>query len=195
VIAPPTGTVTFLFTDLEASTRLWEEFPDAMQDALARHDALVQGAVATHDGYVVKTTGDGAHAAFTTARNAINAALDAQLALTREEWGDTGPLQVRMGLHTGVSELRDGDYYGTAVNRAARLMSIAHGGQVVCSQATADLVRDDLGATAQLTDLGEHRLRDLGTSERVFQVTHVDLRVEFPALRSLDRSRATSRSR
>ena len=139
MIAPPEGTVTFLFTDLEASTRLWEEFPDAMQDAVAKHDALVQGAVADHDGYVVKTTGDGAHAAFTTACHAIDAALDAQLSLTREEWGETGPLQVRIGLHTGVSELRDGDYYGTAVNRAARLMSVAHGGQVVCSQATADL--------------------------------------------------------
>ena len=113
--------MTFLFTDLEGSTRLWEEFPDAMQDALARHDALVQDAVAAHDGYLVKTTGDGAHAAFATARAAIDAAIDAQLALTREAWGETGPLQVRMGLHTGVSELRDGDYYGTAVNRAARL--------------------------------------------------------------------------
>jgi class 3 adenylate cyclase len=178
--------VTFLFTDLEASTRLWEEFPDAMQDALARHDALVQGAVADHNGYVVKTTGDGAHAAFATARHAIDAALDAQLALSREEWGDTGPLHVRMGLHTGVSELRDGDYYGTAVNRAARIASVAHGDQVVCSQATADLARDDLPDTITLTDLGEHRLRDLSTPERVFQVTHMDLRTEFPALRSLD---------
>jgi class 3 adenylate cyclase len=157
--------VTFLFTDVEGSTRLWEEFPDAMRGALARHDALVQDVVAAHDGYLVKTTGDGVHAAFATARSAIDAALDARLALTREEWGDTGPLQVRMGLHTGASELRDGDYYGTAVNRSARLMSVAHGGQVVCSQATADLVRDDLDGSAQLTDLGEHRLRDLGTPE------------------------------
>ena len=90
VIAPPEGTVTFLFTDLVSSTRLWEEFPDAMRDALARHDALVQDAVAAHDGYLVKTTGDGAHAAFPTARAAIDAAIDAQLALAREAWGETG---------------------------------------------------------------------------------------------------------
>jgi predicted ATPase/class 3 adenylate cyclase len=186
VTAPPTGTVTFLFTDLEGSTRLWEEFPDAMRDALARHDALVNGAVAAHEGYVVKTTGDGVHAAFATANDAVDAALAAQRALVSETWGDTGPLRVRMGLHTGTSELRDGDYYGAVVNRAARLMSVAHGGQVVCSQATADLVRDDLPAPAALVDLGEHRLRDLGTPERVFQVVHADLRAEFPALRSLD---------
>ena len=104
----------------------------------------MHAAVAAHDGYVVKTTGDGVHAAFATARAAIDAAVDAQLALARETWGETGPLLVRMGLHTGVSELRDGDYYGTAVNRAARIVSVAHGGQIVCSQATADLVRDDL---------------------------------------------------
>jgi len=105
----PTGTVTFLFTDLESSTRLWEEHPDAMRGALARHDTIVQGAIGEHDGVVVKTTGDGVHAAFATARDAVGAAVAAQLALQHEPWEDTGALRVRIGLHTGVCELRDGD--------------------------------------------------------------------------------------
>src|SRR5262249_37763337 len=137
--ALPTGTVTFLFTDLEGSSRLWEEHPEAMQAALARHDAILRDGIGTHDGYLVKMTGDGAHAAFATADRAVHAAIDAQLALQREPWGESGPLRVRMGLHTGAAELRDGDYFGTEVNRAARLMAVAHGGQVVCSQTTADL--------------------------------------------------------
>src|SRR5438876_657112 len=140
----PSGTVTFLFTDLEGSTRLWEEFPEGMKAALARHDEILRDAVAAHGGYVVKLTGDGAHAAFGTAHEAMRAAIDAQLALQREAWRETGPLRVRMGLHTGAAEVRDGDYYGTEVNRAARLMGVAHGGQIVCSQATADLARGAL---------------------------------------------------
>jgi predicted ATPase len=134
----------------------------------------------------VKSTGDGIHAAFATAWAAVGAALDAQRALQREAWGTTGALRVRMGLHTGAAEARGGDYYGTAVNRAARLMAVAHGGQVVCSQVTADLMRDELDGDIALVDLGEHRLRDLETAERVFQITHAELRSEFPALRSLD---------
>ena len=160
----PSGTVTFLFTDLEGSTRLWEEHPDAMRAALARHDEIVRGAIVEHDGYVVKTTGDGFHAAFATAPDAVDAAVDAQLALGGEAWGATGPLRVRMGLHTGDAEARDGDYYGTAVNRAARVMSVAHGGQVVVTRATHELVRD---ARFELVDLGEHRLRDLGDAGAV----------------------------
>src|SRR5262245_16479229 len=124
----PTGTVTFLFTDLEGSTRLWEEHPGAMQDALARHDAILRDAIESHRGHIVKTTGDGAHAAFKTASDAVDAAIAAQLALQRDEWTATGPLRVRMGIHTGAAEVRDGDYYGTALNRAARIMSVAHGG-------------------------------------------------------------------
>src|SRR4029079_18066357 len=130
----PSGTVTFLFTDLEGSTRLWEEHPDAMRDALARHDAILRDAVTEHHGDIVKTTGDGVHAVFTSARDALDAALAAQLDLQRAAWDEVGELRVRMGLHTGEAELRDGDYYGTAVYRAARLMACAHGGQILVSQ-------------------------------------------------------------
>ena len=140
----PSGTVTFLFTDIEGSTRLWEEQPDAMRDALARHDVLVREAIESHGGYVVKTTGDGFHAAFGTAEAGVVAAVAAQRALDVEVWPLPEPLRVRMGLHTGTASLRDGDYFGSSLNRAARLMGVAHGGQVVCSQATADLARDEL---------------------------------------------------
>ena len=152
---PPSGTVTFLFTDLEGSTRLWQEHPDAMRPALACHDEIVRDAIESHDGYVVKTTGDGFHAAFAAAHDAIDAAVVAELALGGEPWGDTGPLIVRMGIHTGPAELRDDDYYGTAVNRAARLMSAAHGGQVVVSLATEELIPE---RGVELIDLGEHTL-------------------------------------
>jgi class 3 adenylate cyclase len=181
--ALPGGTVTFLFTDLEGSTRLWEQFPDAMQPALARHDEILRSAIAAHDGHVVKSTGDGVHAAFATAHDALDAAVDAQQALADESWDATGPLRVRMGLHTGETELRDGDYYGGAANRAARLMSVAHGGQIVVSLATEELVRDD---DYEFVDLGEHRLRDLARAERVFQLHQDGLATEFPPLRSLD---------
>jgi predicted ATPase/class 3 adenylate cyclase len=179
----PSGTVTFLFTDLEGSTRLWEGHPDEMQEALARHDAILRDAVEAHDGHVVKTTGDGVHAAFAVASDAIDAAVSAQLALQREEWAETGPLRVRMGIHSGAAEIRDGDYYGTALNRAARLMSVAHGGQIVVSLTTRDLLRD---SPIDLVDLGEHRLRDLGEPEHVHQVAHTDLPADFPPLRSVE---------
>ncbi len=136
----PSGTVTFLFTDLVSSTRLWEEQPDEMQRALARHDAVIRDAIETHRGHVVKTRGDGFHAAFSTARDAIDAAVAAQLALAAEPWGVTGPLLARIGIHTGEAQYRDGDYYGTALNRAARIMSVANGGQVLVSRATEELV-------------------------------------------------------
>src|SRR6478609_1927699 len=129
----PSGTVTFLFTDLESSTSLWQDHPEAMKSALVRHDVIVREAIEAHDGYVVKTTGDGFHAAFADPSDAVDAAITAQLALAGASWGDTGALRVRMGIHSGQAELRDGDYYGSAVNRAARLMSVAHGGQVVVS--------------------------------------------------------------
>jgi len=182
----PTGTVTFLFTDLEGSTRLWEQHPDAMKEALARHDEILRDAIAGYDGHIVKTTGDGVHAAFADARDAVNAARDAQLALGTEAWETVGPLRVRMGIHTGPAELRAGDYYGTAVNRAARLMSIANGGQVVVSFTTEELLRDETPDEWSLRDLGEHTLRDLARPERVFQLDHPELDHDFPALRSLD---------
>jgi predicted ATPase/class 3 adenylate cyclase len=179
----PSGTVTFLFTDLEGSTRLWEQFPDAMRGALARHDAILRAAVAAHEGLVVKSTGDGIHAVFATVHDALDAAGDAQVALAGESWASTGPLKVRMGVHTGEAELRDGDYFGGAANRAARLMSVAHGGQVVVSLATAELARD---GGYEFVDLGEHRLRDLARAERVFQLRHAGLVNQFPPLSSLE---------
>ena len=157
----PSGTVTFLFTELVSSTRLWEDHPEAMQEALARHDAILRTAIEVHDGHVVKMTGDGVHAAFVTADAAAGAAVDAQLALAAEAWGETGELRVRMGLHTGPAEQRDDDYFGTAVNRAARIMSAAHGGQIVVSLACEELLRDAMPDEYALVDLGEHRLRDL----------------------------------
>ena len=157
--------MTFLFTDLEGSTRLWEEQADAMRTALARHDEILRIAVEGHGGFVVKTTGDGVHAAFATAPDALDAAIDAQRTLAAERWSVVDTLRVRMGVHTGSAEYRDGDYFGASVNRAARVMAAAHGGQIVVSLATEELVRDLLPEPATLLDLGEHRLRDLARPE------------------------------
>src|SRR5215212_5617907 len=181
----PSGTVTFLFSDIEGSTRLWEERPDAMRECLARHDDMLRTAITAHDGVIVKTTGDGVHAAFPTAAGGVAAAIDAQLAITASSWETIGGLKIRIGLHTGEAEIRAGDYYGTALNRAARLMSVAHGDQIVVSQVTAGLVRDAFSDLVELVDLGEHRLRDLPTPIQVFQVRHPALPSEFPRLRSL----------
>jgi predicted ATPase/class 3 adenylate cyclase len=182
----PSGTVTFLFTDLEKSTRLWDEQQDAMRVSLARHDEILRGAVEAQGGQVVKGTGDGLHAVFATAEAGLMAAVAGQRALGREDWGATGQLRVRMGLHSGAAERRGGDYFGPPLNRAARLMAAAHAGQVVCSQATADLVADSLSSGVGLLDLGEHRLRDLARPERVFQVCADGLESEFGALLSLE---------
>ncbi len=131
----------------------------------------MRAAVTAHDGVVVKTRGDGVHAAFPTAASGVAAAVDAQRAITSSEWDGIGALKIRVGLHTGEAEIRDGDYYGTALNRAARLMDLAHGEQIVVSQTTEGLVRDALGEGVELFDLGEHRLRDVATPIHVFQVT------------------------
>jgi len=156
-----------LFTDIEGSTRLWETSPDEMNLALARHDDLLGAAIEAHAGYVFATAGDGFSVAFARAGDAMGAALAAQAALAEEAWPSGARIQVRMGLHTGEAEVRDGDYFGIAVNRAARLMAVGHGGQVLCSEATAGLLSD---SRLSLVDLGEHRLRDLSAPQRVFQV-------------------------
>src|SRR6202165_170536 len=139
----PSGTVTFLFTDIEGSTRLWETQHAAMQKALAHHDAIMRNAIEANDGYLVKTTGDGAHAAFAIAADAIAACLAAQRALKAYDWGELS-IKSRMALHSGTAEQRDGDYYGPALNRAARLMAAGHGGPILLSPVTAELGRDDL---------------------------------------------------
>ena len=181
----PTATVTFLFSDVESSSRRWEAHPDAMSAALARHDELLAAAVADSGGTVFKHTGDGICATFRSAPAAAAVAVAAQRALTAEDWGDVGAMPVRMVIHTGTAEHRGGDWYGPALNRTARLLAIAHGGQIIVSLATAELVRDHLPGGATLIDLGEHRLADLARSERVFQLSHPALRREFPPLRSL----------
>src|SRR4051812_18101142 len=182
----PSGTVTFLFTDIEGSTTRWEHQPEAMQRALARHDALVRAAIRDQGGHVVKTMGDAFHAAFSRAPDAVAAALDAQRRLQAESWGEIGPLRVRMALHTGVAEERDGDYYGPTLNRAARLMSAGHGGQVLLSQTTYDLIRDTPPEGPGLLDLGKPRLKDLIRPERIFQVVAPDLPSAFPPLHTVD---------
>ena len=182
----PTGTVTFLFTDIEGSTRLWETDHDAMAAALTRHDELLRACVEAEQGHVVKTTGDGVFAVFAIAYRAVGAALNAQLALAGDTWAPTGPLRVRMGIHTGAAEVVDGDYHGPQLNRAARLMSAAHGGQVLVSGATAPLVVDHLPKGSELVALGEHRLRDLGRPEVMHELVHPDLPRQVQPLRTLD---------
>ncbi|MEX1124984.1 MAG: adenylate/guanylate cyclase domain-containing protein, partial [Acidimicrobiia bacterium] len=124
---------TFLFTDIEASTRLWEEHPDEMAAALARHDSILTEAIDQARGKVLKTTGDGMIAVFDSGGDAVAATIGAQRALAAEEWGPTGPLRVRMGVHSGETESRDGDFFGPAMNRTARIMAAGHGGQVLLS--------------------------------------------------------------
>lgn len=182
----PSGTVAFLFTDIEGSTRLWEKYPQAMQLALARHDAILREAIQGHGGYVFKTIGDAFCAAFSTTREALAAALAAQRRLATEPWGETGPIRVRMAVHIGAVEARDGDYFGPPVNRVARLLASGHGGQTLLSRAGYELVRDDLPPDTQLQDLGEHRLRDLTGADHIFQIIAPDLPAEFPALKTLD---------
>jgi predicted ATPase/class 3 adenylate cyclase len=187
VASPPTGTVTFLFTDIEGSTKMWEHDVPAMQAALARHDELLRWAIEERGGYVFKTVGDAFCAAFPTAPDALETALEAQQRLLEEQWSQkSGPLKVRMALHTGAAEERDGDYFGPAVNRVARLLSAGHGGQVLLSAASQEMVRDQLPARAALIDLGERRLKDLFRPERVFQLIAPGLPSEFPPLRTLE---------
>ena len=180
------GVVTFLFTDIEGSTRLWEEQPERMQVAVASHDAIARAAVEHHRGRIVKMAGDGVHAVFDDPLDGVEAALQLQQELADPAATGGIALHVRCGLHAGVDERRDNDFFGRAVNRAARISGVAHGGQVLLSQAVASLVRDRLRQGSSLRDLGTVRLRGLTTPEQVFQLVHPELRVEFPSLRSLE---------
>src|SRR5947207_6861038 len=180
----PTGTVTLLFTDIEGSTRLWEAHAEPMRAALARHDALLKHCIDGHDGYIFKTGGDAFCATFHTASDALAAALEAQRALHREPWPEAAKLRVRMALHSGAVELRDGDYFGAPLNRVARLLAAGHGGQTLLSEVTHDLCRDQLPPLASVKALGSHGLKDLGRPETVFQVCHPDLPQSFPPLKT-----------
>ena len=157
-----------------------------MSHALSRHDELLRDTVEAHGGFVVKTVGDAFYAAFPTAPEAVEAALDAQRSLLSAEWEETGPLRVRIALHTGTAEERDGDYFGPTVNRVSRLLSTGHGGQVLLSLSTQELVREQLPSETGLRDLGVRRLKDLFAPEHVFQLTAPDLRDSFPPLKTLD---------
>ena len=157
-----------------------------MERALARHDALLRQAIDAYGGQVVKTVGDAFHAVFTTAPAALEAALAAQRAWRPSRGGRLAPIQVRMALHVGTAQLRDGDYFGPPLNRVARLLDAGHGGQILLSLSAQELVRDQLPPGVALRDLGEHRLKDLGRPERIFQVAAPDLPADFPPLRTLD---------
>jgi predicted ATPase/class 3 adenylate cyclase len=178
--------VVHLFTDIEGSTSLWEREPERMGAALQAHDAVLKAAVGPRRGRVVKSTGDGIHAVFDDAADAVAAALQMQLTLADPAATAGLELRLRCGLHVGADEYRDGDYYGQAVNRAARIMSVAHGGQTLLSQAIVDSVGERMPAGATRRDLGHVRLRDLTSPERVYQLEHAQLRAQFPPLRSLE---------
>jgi class 3 adenylate cyclase len=181
----PIGTITFLFTDIVGSTPLWETQPERMAAALQIHHATLRDAIEAHGGVVFKTVGDAFQSAFSTALQALKAAIEGQKALQSASWNELGELKVRMGLHTGEAELaHDGDEYAVShtKNRVARIMSAAHGGQVLLSQETADLVDHQLPEGVALKDLGEHRLKGMQWLERLFQVCSLGLPVEFPPL-------------
>lgn len=182
----PTGTVTFLFTDIEGSTKLLARLGDGASSVFDRHDRLLEGAVENHGGTVVRTEGDAVFAVFTSAAEAVEAAVDGQRALQVEPWGFDGSVWVRMGLHTGQGALSGADYHGLDAHRAARIAGIAHGGQILVSEATHVLVAGRLPPGVRLRDLGLHRLKDLDGPERLYQVTVEDLRADFPPLHSLE---------
>jgi len=188
----PSGTVTFLFTDIESSTKLWEIVPEKMKIALSRHHAILHIAIESNDGVAFQIIGDAFCAAFSTAPAAVSAALDAQHDLYVEQWDLPFPICARMGIHTGLAELTSSDSLtggyasNRTLNRVARILSIGHGGQILLSSVTADLVRDHLPNDTSLHDLSEHRLKDLTRAEHVYQLIHPDLPTDFPPLKSLN---------
>ncbi|HTA38954.1 MAG TPA: adenylate/guanylate cyclase domain-containing protein, partial [Candidatus Acidoferrales bacterium] len=182
----PTGTVTFVFSDIEGSTVRWDSNREAMQAAVRRHDELMHAAIEGNGGYVFKTIGDAFCAAFGGAEQALAATLQAQRSIGTEDWNAVGGLRVRMAIHTGIADERNSDYFGPTVNRVARLLSIGHGGQVLVSGAARALIEERLTPHMSLLDLGMHRLKDLSTPEHVFQLGADGLASEFPPLRSLD---------
>ncbi|MBI4671154.1 MAG: SIR2 family protein [Chloroflexi bacterium] len=188
---PPSGIVTFLFTDIEGSTALWERMPEAMKHALALHDQLLRLAISKHNGFIFKQIGDAFQAAFVLPQDALAASLAAQRALRDAAWGETGALRVRIGIHTGPEEWLGADYaVSHTLNRAARIMSAGHGGEILVSGGTVEHLNDALPPEANLTDLGKHRLKGLKIPEHLFQLTVPDLPAEFPPLNVLESYRA-----
>src|SRR5262245_59274650 len=179
----PSGTVTFLFTDIEGSTRLWSQNPQTMGAAIARHEALLRAVITASGGVVFKTVGDAIHAAFASALDAVQAAVEGRQAIAAEPWGTSTALRVRMALHSGVVEARQGDYFGLPLSRIARLLAAGHGGQILLSQATVELVREQLAPELTLRHLGRYRLNDLTDPQHIFQLIAPDLVADFPPLR------------
>jgi YVTN family beta-propeller protein len=187
VSQPPTGAVTFLFTDIQGSTRLVKQLRDGYSAVLAKHQRLLRDAFSAHGGYEVDTQGDSFFVAFASARNALLAAVEGQLALAAQQWPDGVEIKVRMGLHTGQAVASDGRYTGLAVHRAARIGAAGHGGQILVSQATQTLLEDEEeDLHIFLTDLGEQRLKDLDRPVRLYQAAADGLRTEFPPVRGLE---------
>ncbi len=182
----PSGLVTFLFTDIEGSTRLWEADPDAMSEAVPIHDGLIRQAVAAHGGYVFATGGDSFCAAFAHPDEGLAAAIEAQLALVHHPWPAQAVIRVRMAIHAGTASEREGDYFGSVPNRCARLLGVGNGGQILMSEAVHMLLREKPGDQVSFRDLGEHRLRDLAAPERVYAVVHPGFHLPNEALRSLN---------
>ena len=183
---PESTTLAFLFTDIEGSTSKWEEQPEQMAQAVGRHDALLRDSVHRHGGRIVKTTGDGIYAAFETTAACLAAVIDIQLGLLDPAATAGIALRVRCGIHTGMVQARDNDYFGSTINRTARIMNAGHGGQILVSQAVRDELADKLPTGASLKALGSVRLKGLSTVEAVYQVVHPRLYQNFPALRELE---------
>jgi predicted ATPase/class 3 adenylate cyclase len=182
--ALPTGTITFLFTDIEGSTRQWEEMPEQMAPALAMHDDILQQTIQAHGGKVFKTVGDAFCAAFPNAADAVQASLEIHRRLSGHDFAPV-QLKVRMAMHSGTAEQRADDYFGPTLNRTARILAVGHGSQILLSESCQSLVRNSLPAGCRLIGLGVHRLRDLGSPESIAQLAHADLPAEFPPLKSL----------
>jgi len=184
---PPVGDITLMFTDIEGSTRGWDTYRNAYQGALDRHNELMRRAIALHDGFEVKTVGDSFMVAFSSASQAARCALEMQVRIEAETFGEIGSLRIRIGLHSGCLQPIRGDYFGPIVNHAARIENAAHGGQIVMSEETADLIRAEMPPDASLSDEGLHRLKDLGAPIRLFLLSSSDLpQREYPPLRTLN---------
>ncbi|GCE14642.1 ATP-binding protein [Tengunoibacter tsumagoiensis] len=182
----PTGTITFLFTDIEESTRRWQRFPDIMKRTIARHDQLLHAVMHLHGGVVFKTVGDAFCVAFSTAGHAVQAAIDAQNALAAEPWAlEITPLRVRIAVHTGEAEQREADYFGQTLNHVARLLSAAHGGQVLLTGSTHALIE----ANIPVVDLGVHFLKDIQQPEHIFQLVYSHQSIQFPPIKTLGHRR------
>ena len=182
----PSGTVTFLFTDIEGSTKLAQGHPDKWESLQQRHHAILQSAIETHNGHVFQVIGDAFCAAFHTAKDGLNAAIEAQRKLQTENWDGT-PVKVRMGLHTGSAEIQGNEYHGyMTLARVQRVMSVAYGGQILLSNASAELIHNELPEGITLRDMREHRLKGLLNPERLWQIVTPDLQQDFPPLQSLN---------